>query len=77
VNGYTFTIEDNTLFLPAAGYYDNTVQLDVSTTGYYWSFTETSSEVLAYSLRFSSTSINIYGEYKVNELNVRPFHALN
>ena len=78
VNGYTFTIEDNTLFLPAAGYYDNVYgDTDaVPTTGYYWSYTEGSLEGFAYSLRFSSTSINIYGEYKVNELNVRPFHTL-
>ena len=84
VNGRTFTIESNTLFLPAAGYYDNDTTndsdpnrmlFDVSTYGYYWS--QTPSSGMAYKLLFSDSYIQIYSEYTVNELTVRPFHALN
>ena len=88
VNGCTFTIGSNTLFLPAAGYVDNDVETGdepvrsgkelVSTFGYYWSQTElTPSGSMAYSLQFSSTNIGIFSEYEVNALTVRPFHALN
>ena len=88
VNGRLFTIvEGKTLFLPAAGYIDRDAEggdtdatpilLLNSTFGYYWSLT-TYTDAMAYALVFSKTpSINVYGEYKVNELNVRPFHALN
>lgn len=88
VNGRLFTIaEGKTLFLPAAGYIDRDAEggdTDAtpilfynSTFGYYWSLT-TYTDAEAYALVFSKTpSINVYGEYKVNELNVRPFHALN
>ena len=84
VNGRTFTIGSNTLFLPAAGYYDNDTTddsnpnrmlFDVSTYGYYWS--QTPSSGMAYKLLFSDSYIQIYSEYTVNELTVRPFHALN
>ncbi len=85
VNGRTFTIGSNTLFLPAAGYEDRDedgkyapgMEL-VSTYGYYWSQTEqTPSGSLAYSLQFSSINIGVFSEYEVNALTVRPFHALN
>ncbi len=88
VNGRLFTIvEGKTLFLPAAGYIDRDAEggdTDAtpilfynSTYGYYWSLT-TYSDAKAYTLVFSNIpSINVYSEYKVNELNVRPFHALN
>ena len=88
VPGYLFTIvEGKTLFLPAAGYIDRDAEggdTDAtpilfynSTFGYYWSLT-TYTDAMAYAFVFSnSPSINVYGEYKVNELNVRPFHALN
>ena len=84
INGCTFTIGSNTLFLPAAGYYDNDTTddsnpnrmlFDVSTYGYYWS--QTPSSGMAYKLLFSDSYIQIYSEYTVNELTVRPFHALN
>jgi len=84
VNGRTFTIGSNTLFLPAAGYYDNDTAddsdpnrmlFDVSTYGYYWS--QTPSSGMAYRLLFSDSYIQILSEYTVNELTVRPFHALN
>ena len=84
VSGRLFTIKGNKLFLPAAGYIDNdpydgdsnSLLLDVSTVGYYWSQTNFDDDE-AYCYRFSSSSNNTYGEYKVNALTVRPFHALN
>ena len=84
VCGRLFTIKGNKLFLPAAGYIDNdsydgdsnSLLLDVSTVGYYWSQTNYDEDE-AYCYRFSSSSNNTYGEYKVNALTVRPFHALN
>ena len=87
VNGRTFTIGGSTLFLPAAGYIDNDVEVGeepvrsgkvlVSTFGYYWSQTEvTPSGSMAYSYQFSASINDTYSEYKVNALTVRPFHAL-
>ena len=80
VNGRTFTIGSNTLFFPAAGLddYDNSPSdfWNVSTFGCYWSCESTLTEGLAYSLQFSSSVNNTYGEYKTNGLSVRPFHAL-
>ena len=87
VNGRTFTIGGSTLFLPAAGYIDNDVEVGeepvrsgkelVSTYGFYWSQTEATPSSMAYSLQFSSANINVFSEYEVNALPVRPFHALN
>lgn len=89
VNGRLFTIaEGKTLFLPAAGYYDNDtgdeadplrLLFDLSTCGYYWSAsTYAENEALAYRLYFNSSyGPAVLTDYKVNELNVRPFHALN
>ena len=88
VNGRLFTIsEGKTFFLPAAGFIDNdndegqetayTGKVLVSTFGYYWSQTEATPSSMAYSLQFSSANINVFSEYKVNALPVRPFHALN
>jgi len=86
VNGRTFTIGGNTLFLPAAGFIDNdndegqqtayTGKELVSTYGFYWSQTEATPSSMAYSLQFSEGNINVYSEYEVNALAVRPFHAL-
>ena len=87
VNGRTFTIGSNSLFLPAAGFIDNdndegqqtayTGKELVSTYGFYWSQTEATPSSMAYSLQFSSANINVFSEYKVNALTVRPFHALS
>jgi hypothetical protein len=45
VYGYRYTIGSNTLFFPAAGFYDNTpppsVLSSVTSFGYYWSATKT------------------------------------
>ena len=88
VNGRLFTIsEGKTFFLPAAGFIDNdndegqetayTGKELVSAYGFYWSQTEATPSSMAYSLQFSSANINVFSEYKVNALPVRPFHALN
>ena len=87
VNGRLFTIsEGKTFFLPAAGFIDNdndegqqtayTGKELVSTFGYYWSQTEATPSSMAYSLQFSEGNINVYSEYEVNALTVRPFHTL-
>jgi len=79
VYGYRYTIGSNTLFLPAAGFYDNTpppsVLSSVTSFGYYWSATNYDDDE-AYSLQFSSSVNNTYGEYKTDGLSVRPFHSL-
>lgn len=76
VNGCTFTIGGNTLFLPAAGYRENgSSLLFVSTDGYYWSSMEIDTS-LAYYLDVDNSGAATYSEYKVDALTVRPFHAL-
>jgi len=87
VNGCTFTIKGNTLFLPAAGCYDNdptpaSSLSDVSTYGYYWSSTPSDNySALAFRLLFykdnPAINISVGGDAKVNAFPVRPFHALN
>ena len=79
VNGRTFIIGSNTLFLPAAGLDDtDNVPSDfwkVSELGYYWS--STLSGTLPICLSFSSSVVNIISDYPSDALSVRPFHALN
>lgn len=81
VNGRTFTIGGNTLFLPGAGLDDGDNDphdfLYVSEFGYYWSSTPASDDALAICLSFSSSAINIISDYKIDGLTIRPFHALN
>lgn len=79
VYGCKFTLGSNTLFLPAAGYYDNDPTpstLFNPTWCYYWS--STLSGDMVNSLQFHDTSISSYtnSSYKVDGLTVRPFHAL-
>ena len=78
VDGYLFTIGGHTLFLPAAGFNDiyySQGMSNVSTLGCYWS-SQSYNDDMSYVLRFNSTGINTYSDYKVNALSVRPFHAL-
>ncbi len=79
VNGRTFTIGSNTLFLPAAGLDDtDNVPSDfwkVSELGYYWSSTLSGTSPLC--LSFTSSVVNIISDYPSDALPVRPFHALN
>jgi hypothetical protein len=80
VNGRTFTIGSNSLFLPAAGLDDTDNDpsdfYNVSTFGYYWS-SDDPGEGLPICLSFSSEVVNIISGYKTDALSVRPFHALN
>ena len=86
VNGCTFTIGSNSLFLPAAGCYDNdptpaSSLSDVSTFGYYWSSTPSDTySNLAFRLSFyyddTTIKISVGGDAKVNAFPVRPFHTL-
>ena len=77
VNGRTFTIRANTLFLPAAGFYDNYYSNGLSlvtTDGYYWSSTTDSSMGIYFDVDNGGAAA--LSEYQVNRLTVRPFHAL-
>ena len=78
VNGRTFTIGSNTLFLPAAGLDDtDNVPSDfwkVSELGYYWSSTLSGTSPLC--LSFTSSVVNIISDYPSDALTVRPFHTL-
>ena len=78
VYGRTFTItEGKTLFLPAAGYYENgNSLLAVSTDGYYWSSTPVENSDLAIYLDVDNTGAVTSSQAKVDGLTVRPFHAL-
>ena len=83
VNGCSFTIGGNTLFLPAAGLDDgdNDPQdfIFISSEGYYWSSTNNDAD-LAYVLNLDndpSFSVKSLSWYKVDALTVRPFHTLN
>ena len=78
VYGRTFTItEGKTLFLPAAGYYENgNSLLAVSTDGYYWSSTPVENSDLAIYLDVDNTGAVTSSQAKVDRLTVRPFHAL-
>lgn len=82
VNGCTFTIGGNTLFLPAAGLDDGDNDphdfLFVSYEGYYWSSTNYNDD-LAYTLHLDndpSFIIQSLSWYKTDALTVRPFHDL-
>lgn len=82
VNGRSFTIGSNSIFLPAAGLDDgDNVPSDyynVSIIGYYWSTDEIASGTTAYSLQFgqAESNISIQTGYETDGLSVRPFHAL-
>jgi len=88
VNGCLWTIGSNGLFLPAAGFVDKEFTKDadtgleeVSAYGHYWSSTQ-NDDTFSFRLNFGYVSDLFYAptvltDYKVNELNVRPFHALN
>ena len=80
VSGRLFTIATGkTLFLPAAGYYDNNNSNGLSlvtSDGYYWSSTLTDNSNLAFYLDIDNTGTTPLSEYIVNALTVRPFHDL-
>ena len=81
VNGCSFTLGSNKLFLPAAGFYDDEYNPgaldDVGTGGYYWSSTSDDKN-FAIILHFNNGATTNYttSDYKIDHLSVRRFHAL-
>ena len=81
VKGCSFTLGSNTLFLPAAGFYDNqyvpNILSDADTDGYYWSSTSSGTN-LAINLNFNAGETPNYtsSDYQVDYLSVRRFHVL-
>jgi len=83
VDGCLFTIDtDHTLFLPAAGFYDNEYNpnslSNAGTGGFYWSSTDNNDDLFASILHFNNSGINNYTtiDYKKDYLSIRRFHAL-
>lgn len=82
VDGCSFTLGSNTLFLPAAGFYDNEFNpnslSNAGTGGFYWSSTDNHDDQFASILHFNNSGINNYTtiDYKKDYLSVRRFHAL-
>lgn len=83
VGGCLFTIgTDHTLFLPAAGFYDNEYNpgslSNAGTGGFYWSSTDNNDDQFASILHFNDKVIDNYTtiDYKKDYLSVRRFHAL-
>lgn len=83
VNGCLFTIgQGNTLFLPAAGYYDDEYNpgalSDAGTGGFYWSSTDDNDDKFATNLHFNGSGIGNYTtiDYKIDHLSIRRFHTL-
>lgn len=81
VNGCLFTVgQGNTLFLPAAGFFDNEYDPDKLSDGgaggFYWSSTSDDKD-LAVILHFNSVTVNYTtSDYKIDYLSVRRFHTL-
>lgn len=81
VNGCLFTVgQGNTLFLPAAGFFDNVYDPDKLSDGgaggFYWSSTSYNKD-LASILHFNSKTVNYTtSDYKIDYLSVRRFHTL-
>lgn len=81
VNGCSFTLGSNKLFLPAAGFYDNQYDPNnlkgAGTDGYYWSSTPSGTNI-AFNLNFNDGITPNYtsSDYQVDYLSVRRFHAL-
>lgn len=84
VGGCLFTIATGkTLFLPAAGFYDNEYNpnslSNAGTGGFYWSSTDDNNDdEFASILHFNNSGINNYTtiDYKKDYLSVRRFHTL-
>ena len=83
VGGCLFTIATGkTLFLPAAGFYDNEFNpnslSNAGTGGFYWSSTDNNDDLFASILHFNNSGINNYTtiDYKKDYLSIRRFHDL-
>lgn len=79
VSGYKITskVNGNSIFLPAAGYINDSRFYDVGTLGFYWSSSLSTSSDYAYYLSFNSKSIfyNFNGSYRYFGQSVRPVLA--
>ena len=67
---FTSNINGNSIFLPAAGYYNGTTLQNLGTYGYYWAAT-LSDATSAYSLHFYSTYVRMYNYARYFGLPVR------
>ena len=75
VYGRKITSKSNgsSIFLPAAGYRNDTSLYDAGSFGYYWSRSlNTSSSRYGYGLGFDSSDIGTYEDYRCNGRSVRP-----
>ena len=59
---FTSNINGNSIFLPAAGFYNGTTLRGLGTNGYYWAATLINA-TNAYSLNFHSTSADMYNNF--------------
>jgi len=72
INGYTFTGNGNTLFLPAAGYRSSSDLYDTGSYGYYWSSSlDTGIPYLAWDLNFFSGDASAYSINRFFGFSVR------
>ena len=72
INGYTFTGNGNTLFLPAAGYRSSTNFYYTGSIGYYWSSSlNTVNPIYAWDLYFNSGDAYAFGNDRFNGFSVR------
>lgn len=74
VNGYTVTGPNgNSIFLPAAGYFNDSDLSAAGTLGFYWDSLLTSTySYCALALSFGSGGIQWYGDYRYYGRSVRP-----
>ena len=67
---FTSNINGNSIFLPAAGYYNGATLQNLGTLGFYWAAT-LSDATNAYNLFFNSTYVNMYNYARYYGLPVR------
>lgn len=73
INGYTFTGNGNTIFLPAAGLRDDSNLLNAGSYGYYWSSSlNTGNPSGAWYVSFYSDSVNRSSSFRFDGFSVRP-----
>ena len=74
VNGREFTslINGNTLFLPAAGYYDGSSVQTINTSGNYWSSNLINASYIGMSINFHSTAISKNANSRYRGCSIRP-----
>ena len=73
INGYTFTGNGNTIFLPAPGHRNGSSLFSAGSYGYYWSsFLDTSSTDFSWYLHLGSDELADFSTYRCLGLSVRP-----